>query len=65
MLGSRAHQFLRASVLRGIDLVLSQATGLKVQVCEDPLTCVARGTSIFLENLNEWKDTMESDEDDL
>ena len=53
------------ALLRGLDQVLTQATGLKVQVCEDPLTCVARGTSIFLENLNEWKDTMESDEDDL
>ena len=53
------------ALLRGLDQVLTQATGLKVQVCDDPLTCVARGTSIFLENLNEWKDTMESDEDDL
>lgn len=53
------------ALLRGLDQVINQATGLKVQICEDPLTCVARGTSIFLENLNEWKDTMESDEDDL
>ncbi len=49
------------SLIRGLDEVLSQTTGLKVRVVDDPLTCVARGTSIFLENLNEWKDTMESD----
>jgi rod shape-determining protein MreB len=49
------------SLIRGLDEVLSQTTGLKVRVADDPLTCVARGTSIFLENLNEWKDTMESD----
>jgi rod shape-determining protein MreB len=53
------------ALLRGLDTVLQQTTGLRVQICEDPLTCVARGTSIFLENLNEWKDTMESDEDDM
>ncbi len=36
---------------------------LDVRGVDDPLACVARGTSIFLENLNEWKDTMESGED--
>jgi rod shape-determining protein MreB len=53
------------SLLRGLDTVLNQTIGLRVQVADDPLTCVARGTSIFLEHLNEWKDTMESDEDDM
>jgi rod shape-determining protein MreB len=53
------------SLLSGLDTVLSQTVGLKVSVADDPLTCVARGTSIFLENLNMWKATMESDEDDM
>ena len=53
------------ALLRGVDSVISQTVGLSVHVVDDPLTCVARGTSIFLENLNEWKDTLESDEDDL
>jgi len=53
------------SLLRGLDKVLSQTTGLSARVADDPLTCVARGTSIFLENLNEWKDTLESNEDDM
>jgi len=34
-------------------------------VAEDPLTCVARGTSVYLENLELWKDTMESDADEM
>ena len=34
-------------------------------LAEDPLTCVARGTSVYLENLELWKDTMESDTDDI
>jgi rod shape-determining protein MreB len=50
------------SLLRGMDLALANATGLKVQQVEDPLTAVARGTSIYLENLDLWKDTMENGE---
>ena len=49
------------ALLRSIDKVLHQATGLPVRIADDPLTCVARGTSVYLENLELWKDTMESD----
>ena len=48
-----------------LDVVLAQATGLDVKVADDPTTCVARGTSIYLENLEDWKETMESDIDDV
>ena len=51
------------ALLRGIDVVLSNATGLDVRIAADPLTCVARGTAVYLENLELWKGTMESDED--
>jgi rod shape-determining protein MreB len=54
-----------SSLLRGLTTVISNATGLDVRLAEDPLTCVARGTSVYLENLELWKDTMESDEDEL
>ena len=53
------------ALLRGLDIVLNRDTGLDVTIAEDPLTCVARGTSIYLENLEMWKATMESDVDDL
>jgi rod shape-determining protein MreB and related proteins len=53
------------ALLRGLDKVIAQTTGLGVRIADDPLTCVARGTGIFLEHLNEWKNTMESDEDEL
>jgi rod shape-determining protein MreB and related proteins len=53
------------SLLRGLDTVLANATGLDVMVAEDPLTCVARGTAVYLENLERWKDTMDSDEDEF
>ena len=53
------------ALLRGLDVVIKEDTGLDVTIADDPLTCVARGTSIYLENLEDWKATMESDMDDL
>ena len=53
------------ALLRGIDTIISNATGLDCRIAEDPLTCVARGTAIYLEHLEEWKQTMESDMDDM
>ncbi|HBE76323.1 MAG TPA: rod shape-determining protein [Firmicutes bacterium] len=37
------------SLLRGIDRLLAEETGMAVQVADDPLTCVARGTGLALE----------------
>lgn len=53
-----------SALLRGLTTVISNATGLEVVLAEDPLTCVARGTSVYLENLEVWKDTMENDTED-
>jgi len=47
------------SLLREMDTVLANATGLKVQIVDDPLSSVARGTSIYLESLELWKDTVD------
>lgn len=51
------------ALLRGMDTVLSSATGLDVVIADDPLTCVARGTAIFLENLEKLKGNLQSDMD--
>jgi rod shape-determining protein MreB and related proteins len=51
------------ALLRGIEKVISDATGLETRQAEDPLTCVARGTATYLENLEHWKHTMQSDMD--
>jgi len=50
------------SLLRGLDTVVSQATGLTVAVTDDPLTCVARGTKVYLDNMDQW-DIAESSEE--
>jgi len=52
------------AMLRGIGKVIEDRTGLSVRIAEDPLTCVARGTAIYLENLEEWKATMDTDLDE-
>jgi rod shape-determining protein MreB len=50
------------ALLRGIDRVISNATGLETKIADDPLTCVARGTSMFLENLESWKQVLDGEE---
>lgn len=37
------------ALLRGIDRLLAEETGMPVQIAENPLSCVARGTGIALE----------------
>ena len=51
------------ALLRGLGVMLGKATGLHVVVADDPLTCVARGTAMFLENLEQWRPALESDLD--
>jgi len=52
------------SLLRGLDKVIAQETGLPVRIDPDPLTAVARGTGIFLENLDRYSKAIESEEDE-
>lgn len=51
------------SLLRGLSVQINKSTGLDVTLAEDPLTCVARGTAIYLENIEEWKETLENNSD--
>jgi len=50
------------SLLRQMDTVLENATGVKVIRVDDPLSSVAKGTSTYIENLEMWKDTMDRSE---
>jgi len=43
------------SLLRGLDLLVSEETGMPVHVAEEPLFCVAFGTGKVLENLDVLK----------
>ena len=44
-----------SSLLRNIDKLVSQATGLSAYVADEALYCVAKGTGIALENLDSYK----------
>ncbi|MCS7199501.1 MAG: rod shape-determining protein [Caldimicrobium sp.] len=46
------------ALLRNLDKLLSQETGLPVRVAEDPLICVALGAGMALDNLDKLKDIM-------
>ncbi len=48
------------SLIRGIDRLLSEKTGLPVTVAEDPLSAVANGTGIFMNNLKNWNGRTEA-----
>jgi len=43
------------SLLRNIDRLLTKVTGVPCQVAEEPLLCVARGTGIAVDHLDEYK----------
>ncbi len=47
------------ALLRGLDRLLRQETNLPVNVAEDPLTCVVRGTGKVLDNFNRYTKVLE------
>lgn len=46
------------SLLRNLDQLLSKSLGVPCFLAEDPLTCVARGTGVVLENLEAYKQSI-------
>ncbi len=48
------------ALLRGLDKLLTEETGLPVTVAEDPLSAVALGTGRILEDIENWKKVLES-----
>jgi len=46
------------SLLRKIDSLLREATKMPVKIIEDPLTAVARGGGVVMENLDELKEVL-------
>ncbi|PIR87327.1 MAG: rod shape-determining protein [Candidatus Harrisonbacteria bacterium CG10_big_fil_rev_8_21_14_0_10_49_15] len=48
------------SLLRGIDDLISKELAATVTVVDDPLTCVARGTGLAVENLEEYSQILDN-----
>ncbi len=40
------------ALLRGLDILIREETGLPITIAEDPLTCVVRGTGMVLDELD-------------
>ncbi|MDD3101701.1 MAG: rod shape-determining protein [Patescibacteria group bacterium] len=46
------------ALIRNLDKLFTQVTGVPAYVAEEPLLCVARGTGIALENLDSYKKSL-------
>ncbi len=53
------------SLLKGLSEYLEKETKIPVYVAEDPLTVVARGMGIILENLEDFREVLIEHEDDI
>lgn len=53
------------ALIRGLDSLLSEELQIPVQVAPEPLTAVARGAGIILENLDKYQDILIDKEDEL
>lgn len=52
-------------LLRGLDRMIAEQTKIPVFIADDPLTCVARGTGIVLEDIDSLKDVLVSTMDNM
>lgn len=48
------------ALLRGLDELISERTEMPVRIADDPLTCVARGTGVVLEDLDSLREVLVS-----
>lgn len=53
------------ALIRGLDKLIEEFVKIPVHIAEDPLTAVARGTGIILEDLEKYRDVLIVNEDDL
>lgn len=53
------------ALIRGLDTLLEAELQIPVHVAQDPLTAVARGAGIILENLEQFSEAVMKHEDDL
>jgi rod shape-determining protein MreB len=45
-------------LIRGLDLLLQEETGLPIHVDEEPLTCVVRGCGRILDDLGRFRNVL-------
>lgn len=50
------------AMLKGLDRLVAEETGMPVYIAEDPLDCVAKGSGIVLDNLVKMKEVLADDD---
>lgn len=53
------------ALIKGLDQLINEYVKIPVHIAEDPLTAVARGTGIILEDIEKYKDVLIQSEDEL
>ncbi|MEY2664487.1 MAG: hypothetical protein RIT04_295 [Candidatus Parcubacteria bacterium] len=53
------------ALIKGLDRLISDTIKIPVHISEDPLTAIARGTGIILEDLDVYEDVLIQNEDEL
>jgi rod shape-determining protein MreB len=53
------------ALIRGLDKLIEEFVKIPVHIADDPLTAVARGTGIILEDIDLYEDVLIANEDDL
>lgn len=53
------------ALIKGLDKLLSETLKINVYIAEDPLTAIARGTGIILEDIEKYHDVLIQNEDEL
>ena len=52
-------------LIRQLDVLLNETIKVPVHIADDPLTSVARGTGVVLEDINDFQEILIQDEDDI
>ena len=53
------------ALIRGLDVLLNEELKIPVYIASDPLTAIARGTGIILENLEDYREVLIENKDEL
>lgn len=53
------------SLIRGLDIILQKVSKMPIYVAEEPLTAVARGTGIILQDFEKYQDVLVANDDEL
>ena len=53
------------ALIKGLDTLISESLRIPVHISDDPLTAIARGTGIILEDLEKYAEVLIQNEDEL